>query len=385
MRFSHHILLLLFLLSASFVYAQTPGFNYQALILNSEEIQIPGTDVKENQVPLGLEDVTFRFTISNEDRTEYIEEQTVTTDENGMVSLIVGEGTSTRSAFNNIVWDGKLKYLDVEIDILSNNKGFVLLDTQKILYLPHPTNGTSNVFIVDTIDDLAVPYEKGDLVWVERDGINDNTTLMIYNGTNWVPISDDYDTTNELGLIVVEDNLERDTLFNPAIIGDQVWNQACGCLEIYDGNTWIPINTINAAGITTDASNGLYEDNDIIKLGGDLEEPTSINTDATNTLAIKDLEESTSVNDAFVVVEASTGILRKKPLSSLVQQEQIIITATDGQLRFTTPLPISSIDKLDVYRNGARISFTMIDTMTIELEPEAICYEGDEIRIVQIN
>ena len=64
------IILFLFLLGASFLQGQTPGFNYQAVILNTSEIEIPGTNVKENQVPLGLEDVTFRFSISNKNKIE---------------------------------------------------------------------------------------------------------------------------------------------------------------------------------------------------------------------------------------------------------------------------------------------------------------------------
>ena len=205
------IILFLFLLGASFLQGQTPGFNYQAVILNTSEIEIPGTNVKENQVPLGLEDVTFRFSISNENKIEYIEEQTVTTDASGMVSLIVGEGTPISATFNDIVWDGEEKYLNVEIDILSNNDGFIFLDAQKILYIPPP--------------------------------IRNNTTST----------------------------------------------------------------------------------------------------------------------------------------------EQFVITAVDGQLFFTTPLPITDIRKIDVYRNGARISFTQINATTIQIDKEATCYLGDEIRIVQLE
>ena len=205
------IILFLFLLGASFLQGQTPGFNYQAVILNTSEIEIPGTNVKENQVPLGLEDITFRFSISNKNNIEYIEEQTVTTDASGMVSLIVGEGTPISATFNDIVWDGEEKYLNVEIDILSNNDGFIFLDAQKILYIPPP--------------------------------IRNNTTST----------------------------------------------------------------------------------------------------------------------------------------------EQFVITAVDGQLFFTTPLPITDIRKIDVYRNGARISFTQINATTIQIDKEATCYLGDEIRIVQFT
>ena len=205
------IILFLFLLVSSFLHGQTQGLNYQAVILNTSEIEIPGTNVKENQVPLGLEDITFRFSVSNKDKIEYIEEQTVTTDASGMVSLIVGEGTPIRATFQDIVWDGKLKYLNIEIDILNNNDGFIFLDTQKILYIPTPI------------------------------------------------------------------------------------------------------------------------------------------------------------------------------ANSITSTEQFVVNAVDGQLLFTTPLPITDIRKIDVYRNGARISFTQINGTTIQIDKEAICYEGDEIRIVQLK
>jgi len=380
MKFLGNILSLLFIMSASFIYAQTPGFNYQALILNNEEIQIPGTDVKENNVPLGLAEVTFRFSITNENSTEYIEEQTIVTDEYGMVSLIVGEGTPVRSSFRDIDWDGKLKYLIVELDILNDNEGFVLLDRQRILYIPHPSNGSSAVFIVETLAALTPPYGLGDLAWVKNYRNNGIPTLMIFNGADWIPATNDSDTSDEFGLIVVADELERNTLFNPVMIGDQVWNQACNCIEVFNGTTWVSTNTI-----TTTVSNGISLDGETIKLGGDLNEPTFINTSATNTLAITGLEESTSVNDDVVVLEEGTGVLKKKSLSSLLDRTEVILTAVDGQRLFPTPLPITSVAKLDVYRNGSRISFIMINATTIELEAEAICYKGDKIRIVQLR
>jgi hypothetical protein len=273
MSFLRKIVLLFFLLGVYFIHAQTAGLNYQALILNTKEIQIPGTNVSENQVPLGLEEVIFRFSISNQNEIEYIELQSIITDENGMVSLIVGEGIPTNSTFDNITWDGELKYLNVEINILSNNEGFIFLDTQKILSIPSPIK----------------------------------------------------------------------------------------------------------------VSNGLYKDGAILKLGGSLIEPTSINTNEVNTLAIKGLQESISMDDEVVIAEKDTDVLKKRSLSSIVQKKQVVIIAIDGQVRFETPLTIFNSNKLDVYRNGVRISFVMVNDTTIEIDPEAICYEGDEIRIVQLN
>ena len=212
------IILFLFLLWASFLQGQRPGFNYQAIVTNNAEIEIPGTNVKENSVPLGLEDIIVRFSVSNENEIEYIEEHIVTTDAGGMISLIVGLGTPVSATFSNIDFDGKEKYLNVEYNILSDNEGFTFIDFREIFYIPHP----------------------GD---------------------------DDDDDDQEI-------------------------------------------------------------------VSAEIEE---------------------------------------------------IITAVENQLIFITPVPITSIQKIDVYRNGARISFRRFLPNRIQIERAARCYEGDEIRIVQFS
>ena len=129
----------------------------------------------------------------------------------------------------------------------------------------------------------------------------------------------------------------------------------------------------------------MYKDGTAIKLGGLLIEPTEITTNAQNTLAIKNLVESSAEEDNVLISEKATGILRSRALSSIVQQEQVIITAIDGQLQFNTPTSITMGGKIEVYRNGVRIDFIIINATTIQLEPDAICYAADKIRIVQIK
>ena len=381
MKFSHKIRLFLFLLTNTLLFGQTPGFNYQALILNNEEIQIPGTNVLENKVPLGLEEITLRFTITNETSVEYIEEHTISTDENGMVSLIVGEGIPISNTFYDINWDGKLKYLNVELNILNDNDGFVFLDSQKILYIPQPGSGNENrngnIKIVSSLGDLSPPYQLGDIIWLTDYDINNTPSLMIWDDIKWTPINNDFDPTNEFGLIVVENDSFRDAQFKNPVIGDQVWNQACNCLEVYDDTQWVSLKNMKA-------ENGLYTSDNKVKLGGILIEPTLITTSATNTFAFAGLQESTNTEDQIVVMDKSTGVLRQKPSSTLHQKKQVIIIASDGQLEFTTPLKITNSDKIDVFRNGVRINFIAINNTTIKLEQEAKCYQDDKVRIVQL-
>lgn len=376
MNLRYFITILFSLFALTNLFAQTTGFNYQALILNANEIQIPGTDVVENQVPLGLEEVTFRFSILNENGVEYVEEQSVTTDESGLVSLIVGDGIPINSTFDDIVWDGEIKYLHVEIDILNDDESFVVLDHQKILYLPHP--GLNRLEIAESVDDLSDDNQTGDLIWVKNFGESgESSSLMIWNGTQWEHVNKDFETDNELGLVVASHQADRDTLFGSPKIGDQVWNQACQCIEVFDGNRWVAITQITA-------SNGLTREEDTIKLGGSLLHPTVISTSTSNPLAIQGLDQSSSIGDQVVMVEENSSFLRKKNLNEIVRREEFDIVANDGQLRFPTPLPITNINKIDVYRNGIRIDFVAVDTQHIEIDPEAICFQNDEIRIIQL-
>ena len=79
-------------------------------------------------------------------------------------------------------------------------------------------------------------------------------------------------------------------------------------------------------------------------------------------------------------------MITRTSLGNLFQEEvTLTIAATDGQNQFATPLPIASPSKVNVYRNGVRIGFSVSNINTLELEPEAICYAGDEIRIVQFT
>jgi len=373
------------LMSKGSVFAQSAGINYQALILNSEVIQIPGADVEENQVALGLEDVSFRFTIADESFQDmYIEEQTTVTDENGMVSLIVGSGTPLFSTFDAIVWNGTLKYLNIEIDIHSQNQGYVFLDTQKILYLPQSGTGST----IDIVNDMTnVPMadnDVGDIIWIlDADGLG-NSSLMVWNSNQWHPAQMDFDPENEFALVVALDDNNRDIQFPTPTTGEQVWNQACDCIQVYDSNAWTDISSLGAISATNGINIGA---NTTIKLGGALVEPTKLTTDATNTLSIDGLQEITPTADNNVLtVDTNSGVITRTPLANLFQEEvTLTIAANDGQNQFATPMPITAPSKVNVYRNGVLIGFTVLNSTVVELESDAVCFAGDEIRIVQFT
>lgn len=200
---------------------------------------------------------------------------------------------------------------------------------------------------------------------------NTNNLVSVWDGTQWLPINVNPRRGN---------GPPNASIINP-LAGDIYVDQNTGDVYTFNGTDWIPVNQ------SLNANNGVSVVSNIIQLGGSLITPTVITTNALNTLAIEGLQE-TVLNDSsssIVVVDNTSGVLKKVSVSNLVTQEQVIVIANNGQSQFNTPSPFTDIDKLDVYRNGARIAFTRINDTTIEVETEAICFDGDEIRIVQLK
>ncbi|WP_435255195.1 hypothetical protein [Tenacibaculum sp. A30] len=201
--------------------------------------------------------------------------------------------------------------------------------------------------------------------------INDtqNNTTHIWDGSNWIAIDNNPRRGNG--------SPNASTAPNPTA-GDVYVDSSTGIIYAYDGTTWVNSNT------TPSANNGLLVNaNSTIQLGGVLIQPTVIETDATNTLAITGLQNGDVTTDDIVTVDRTTGVLKRAPASNLLREEVTDIIATDGQVTFTG-LTLYTTDKINVYRNGVRIDFTIDNPTTITIESAATCYAGDEIRIVQL-
>lgn len=176
---------------------------------------------------------------------------------------------------------------------------------------------------------------------------------------------------------IANGNKESLLLYNTATVADIV----PGYYYWADGK-WNRIATTDTNGLVT-AENGLTAVNGNARLGGELMVPTVITTSADNTLSIAGLKSGAVADDDIVVVDRNTGVLKKVIAAQLVQESQILIIAAEEQTEFTPPLPIMDVEKINVYRNGIRVDFTMVNTTTIKLESDAVCNQNDEIRIVQ--
>ena len=160
---NNQLLLTLALFFTIGTFAQTPGFNYQAVILNPDAQSLPGNDVEAGL--LSESEIAIRFTIENNAGTEYQETHTTKTDAYGMVHLMVGQGNATMGSFMDVVWDGTAIYLQVEIDFTSSGSNYEALDRQVLSYIPQPLSSEDANRINEL--ELAINTVASDLATIE--------------------------------------------------------------------------------------------------------------------------------------------------------------------------------------------------------------------------
>ena len=226
--------------------AQTEGISYQAVIIGTTDKELPGVNASNNL--LVSSSVSFEFTIVDEnDNSLYRETQSTQTDSNGLVHLIIGSGSPSVGVFNEIIWDGTLRNLIVEID-LKGGTNFSFLSQQSFLYLPYKYHrditASGNVdidgdFIVDGFsrfgDDVTLDgdnYVSGLLT------VDGGTILNIINSTSKSNNNNKALTVN--GYSLINGNLE---------VANSSITSLTGKLTV-DGITDLN-NTLNVDGETT--------------------------------------------------------------------------------------------------------------------------------------
>ena len=132
-----YIFLFFFLLTLA-TYSQT-GITYQAVILNPQGEELPGAD--NNRSPLASQTICLRFKIyNNANQLEYQETMITTTDEFGMVNVVIGTGTytgGTATTIGAVTWNGTPKNLVVEVDTTGMCTNFMQISNQPFTYVPY--------------------------------------------------------------------------------------------------------------------------------------------------------------------------------------------------------------------------------------------------------
>jgi hypothetical protein len=143
MKYILALILLLVLLQSQ---AQTVGIGYQAVILDTKQIELPGQNLVGQ--PLSNGDVCVKFTFISMDKSiDYEEIQSTVTDQFGLISLTIGNGitpnvsvivtnASKNKNFKTVKWDAKTKNLQVSLSF-DNCASFNIISNQTLNYSPY--------------------------------------------------------------------------------------------------------------------------------------------------------------------------------------------------------------------------------------------------------
>ena len=117
------IILFFALLFSFLMISQTNGINYKAIVKDASGNILANTNVT----------VDFNILTSTSQTLVYTERHSATTDANGLIILIIGQGT-TSDIFDDIEWERFEKYLNVKMD---TGSGFTDLGTTQFEAVPY--------------------------------------------------------------------------------------------------------------------------------------------------------------------------------------------------------------------------------------------------------
>ena len=158
MKYTYILFLLFF---SSFIFSQTTGISYQAVIIDPNG---------SGNTPLVNQNICLRFKIINSSTLiDYQENITASTDDFGIVNTIIGSGIpsgGSASTFNDIVWDKTSKSLIVEVDFNGTCSSFIEISNGPFTSIPYAfyaTNGgTTNLSFIASPDNGVVVSNTGD-------------------------------------------------------------------------------------------------------------------------------------------------------------------------------------------------------------------------------
>ena len=159
-----YLLILFSLLVVTSAFAQSHGISYQAILMEETDQELPGIDVPGGILP--NKSIAIRFTITRQSGgTVYQEVHQHTTDDYGLINVVIGNGNVTAQSPTNFIdidWDGTPMDLKVEIDLLEG-ASFENFSEQELFFVPYAfhrnitATGTLDVNQATTLgDDLNV-------------------------------------------------------------------------------------------------------------------------------------------------------------------------------------------------------------------------------------
>jgi len=298
----HRLFLLLFTLCAALpLMAQfTPqGFNYQSV-------------VRDNQtgLPLTSKTLTLLFTVrsgASNGQTAYSEKHTASTNEYGLVNLIVGQGTPLFGTFDGINWGGGAKYLNVSVQDPNDPTVFNELGSSQLMSVPYALYakesangggggsdnwGNQTAFVGPTLTGNGTASSPLNIAQQNAQ----NGQVLKWDGTSWAP-ANDADTNG--GGTLTQINTGTGLAGGPITTSGTIALTNTGVAPgAYGSKTKIPSLTIDAQGRIVSATNETIESGTNVLAGNGISvqnnNPTFTITNTGDTNGADDLLQNTN-------------------------------------------------------------------------------------------
>jgi len=169
------------ILSIGIAKAQTPDmFNYQAVARNDKGEVISNQNV-------GLKISVIQNTPNG--KVVYEEEHSKTTNEQGLLNLLIGKGTALSGSFSEINWSAGPYFLEVGIDE-SGGTSYTIMGTTQLVSVPYAKYADSTANSIWEKQSGNVTYKEGK-VGIGTDSIEGNLTIQGTNAEEDLTIRDD--------------------------------------------------------------------------------------------------------------------------------------------------------------------------------------------------
>ena len=171
-----------FLLLTNILFAQSPqGFKYQAVVRdNTGALTI-------NQI------ISIRTSIligSTSGNSVYQETQTVATNDYGVVSITIGQGTLVSGSFTTINWGANTYFIKTELD-LSGGSNYQFMGVSQVMAVPY-------AMYADQSKIATADHDTSSTNELQTLSVNGRNINISSGNTILTPPDEDHDTTNEL-------------------------------------------------------------------------------------------------------------------------------------------------------------------------------------------
>lgn len=223
--------------------AQSPlGLNYQAVITDNQGQALANTSVT---LRLGI------YSGASGTIREYEESHLLTTSENGLVNLVIGQGSVLNGSFSEIKWGAGAHFVKVEVD---RGQGYTNMGMMQLQSVPYALYSSK-------AGELENPpsMSLNDLNDVNS-GAAQNNQVLQYNGSQWVPANPQGNYQAGTGININNNTIE-------ALNNNSIWNAGSlkdrpislnstlnsGDVLSWNGSNW----TNTSGGSNYNAGNGL--------------------------------------------------------------------------------------------------------------------------------